>query len=196
MRSFKADPYWAKPCLGYHVQARPNRATLSALADLQHTIAAASPVPLHLIPTAAMHVSVVTLISARADDRKKEAAWSKLSNSMVVELETMVREPLSISMTFRSLKFTSQAVIVSTDVQPAKFASLRSSFAALLDDLNLPASAYDQTHVTISRFAEDTQVQEHTIAAIEQSFVELSAEFDELLFVRERQYPSLLIDRL
>lgn len=196
MRVFEADSRWAKKCVGYHIQARPDQATIDALLRVQCDVAAAFPSELHLVPPSAMHVTVVTLVAPQPISDVAEANWRKISAKMGKELVELACQKSPVSVVFPRVQFTTQAVLVATNAQPGLFAEIRTRFGTLLESLGLPTRRYDQTHVTIARFAKAGTVEQGVLEWIEQTHLELRGDFDAVRLIRELRYPSLEIEEI
>lgn len=137
--SLEADRFWARQCLGFHIQARPLSVTAKNLVALQRRLLAASPVTLLPIPANALHISVFTLVSAHSQERSKEELWTTIRKAMSKEMVALAYAKEPIPVTFRRLAFTPKAVIVATEDQPEPFRTLRVHLGALLRSLDLHA---------------------------------------------------------
>lgn len=193
-----ADPLWRRPCLAYHVQARPDEALAGLIAAEQARLAAAFPIALHLIPAHALHCSVMTLIQPHGEAAGKEADWRRVRAAMGEDEDVarLVRAAGPVPVTLDRLRVARRAIIAWTPEQPPVFLELRARLAALLGRLGLPAPQYALTHVTIARYRQGGRVEGDAVAGIEASARPLGGTFPQLRLVRERIYPSLRLDPL
>lgn len=196
MRNLEADSLWGEVCLGYHIQARPDQTTIEALQLVQRQIAETTPVALHLVPPDSLHVSVVTLIAPQIELGAAESEWLRISKNLGRQLDELLCLAKPEPVLFPRLAFTPRALIVVTDSQPDVFSGLRLEYGKLFESIGLSARKYDQTHITIARFAEARSVDNSVLELIEREKIDLLGCFDAVRLVRERRYPSLEIDEL
>jgi hypothetical protein len=192
MPALEADPQWSMPCIGYHIQARPDQSSVSRLISLQRQIESSSRIALRVIPPGSLHLSVVTLIRAQPPSAIAEQQWMTISRSLDSELVTLARhaEPLSIVLT--GVAYTARAVIAFTEQQPDYLIEARSRFGDLLQSLGLAHSVYDRTHITIARYAENALLEGETTP----QQIHLEVQLASIGPVCERRYPSLEIEQL
>jgi hypothetical protein len=192
MRSLEVDERWGLPCVGYHVQARPDRDAITTLRRLQQTIMQASPVALNLIPADALHLSVATLVPAQPPSELAEKQWSRIQRDASRELAALPSEEVSII--FRSLAFTRHALVLVTRDQAATLLRARSRFGDLLTSHGIKYLEYNQAHITIARYAESITLDERAFRSTESTELAIKVEFEPSRLIRELRYPSLQVE--
>ena len=103
-------------------------------------------------------------------------------------------EPFAL--TFRHLRVCPRAIVVSAHPVPALLASLRARLRAALAGTSLPLRTYDLVHTTLGRFAAPGLLSARERHAIESIRLSLTYHVTGLRLVRERRYPSLVLDEL
>lgn len=195
MRRLRADERWGLPCIGYHIQARPDRDSTANLQRLQQDTARTSPVALNLIPADALHLSVATLVAAQSFSDDGELQWFQIEGDVRRKLAAVpTRKEFSIL--FPSLAFTKKAVIVLTRDQPAALREAREGFGEVLTSFGMERPQYDQAHITIARYAESAALDEAALSSIERDDLAVVVGFHPFRLVRERRYPSLQIETI
>lgn len=189
------DNDWGRECVAYHLQARPDAATIHALRDCQHLAAGRLPTELHTIPPEALHCTVFTLIPAATPMQKARRDWEGIEPLLAISVSDWRLEG-PVSLRFERLAFTPTAVIVATDSVPAEIQKTRRSLSALLQRANLPFPVYDLAHVTVARYAATHHVDGLPAGSLDPVVIDVGARFEEIRLVRERRYPSLDIEVL
>ncbi len=184
------------PCLGYHVQGRPDEAALDKILQLQRAVLATSPVALRLIPPEALHLSVITLISAEFPSDSICARWAEIEQAIGDVSVSSGREENGFSVTLDRLEFTNRALIIFTPKQPKWLLDLRRQFSEILRSIGHDAPSYDRSHITIARYAESAQIPVSALQTMEKLDSPVRTRFDNIRLVRERRYPSLAIHSL
>jgi len=195
MRTLHVDNRWGMECVGYHAQARPNTGTIAAIQTLQKDVTRRSPVPLHLIPASALHISVFTFLPAGPPSDRVDRAWREIHSALTSQGGCDLSQT-AMSILFQRIAFTEKAIILLTSEQPAVYVQMRTQFRTILESLNLDAPSYDQTHLTIARYAESGTIDDCAVAPIEEGAVDFLASFETVQLCRERLFPSLTADRL
>lgn len=191
-----ADPLWGQPCLAYDVQGQPDQMTRDTLADIQKRIAPLMPVPLNLVPAGALHMSIATLIPARAEAADKSALWLRIWGEIRSEFDAQIRQAEPFSLVFRRIDLMPDAIIIPTPEQPAIIRAVRARAAAMLERLGRPVPRYDRTHITLARYAASDRTEQDAIASIERDDLSLCVGFSRTRLVREDRYPSLDLTEL
>jgi hypothetical protein len=194
VQRLEIDERWGMPCIGYHIQARPDRPSMEKLLVLQQIAANASPVALRLIPRAAIHLSVMTLVPAQPPSEIAERKWVEVKKVMGARSTMLPRYEEGLSVIFTGMRYTERALILVTQDQPVWLTEIREALGELLTSLQLPAPSYNQTHITIARYAERADIDDAAIQLIDQVPVNLTAQFDAVKPICERRYPSLEIE--
>ncbi|MEH3037916.1 MAG: hypothetical protein PGN23_15740 [Sphingomonas adhaesiva] len=176
----EVDERWGCRCTGYHVQGRPDPASVDALLALQRRLAARSDVPLRLIPPAALHLSVMTMLPAFASIEGRDARWQRIATAW------RMKRPLlpAFSLVFHDAIFTHHALIVSTHDLPMLLVDVRRRLGEVMAAADEIAPTYDRAHITLARYARAGAMPQPVA-------IELRASIDTVRVVRERRYPSL-----
>lgn len=190
MRHLRADERWGLPCIGYHIQARPDYDSTANLQRLQQDTVRTSPIALNLIPADALHLSVATFVAAQSFSNDAELRWSQIEQDVRCKLAAVpTREEFSIL--FPRLAFTRKAVIVLTRDQPPALREARDGFGEVMTSFGMERPQYDQAHITIARYAESAALDEAALSSIERDDLAVAVGFHPFRLVRERRYPSL-----
>lgn len=189
-----ADDLWGKPCLAYHVQPTLRQETRAALADLQAALARRCPVPLHVAPPHALHVTIYALVPVK-DRFDKEGYWNSIAGPSFSLVERICRGRPPIELHFSRLKVTDVAVIAVAEDDSGLIKALREAIAEELPPPpGLKPLRYDLVHTTLARYRSSEPLRQAEIERIEQMPVSIRSHVERIRIVRETLFPCLEAD--
>jgi len=203
--SVQADEAWGQDCLGYAAQIdlceRPDfEAGEQVTRELLALHAKLSALDLSLAwrptPRPSAHVSVYTFIPGGWEHPDKHAVWADIAPRAASTLESACAGGAPFELTFRRVHVFPRAIVALAEAAPAFLTNLRACLRKALLGSLVPAPSYDVVHTTVARFAVSGVLSAPEVAAIESLSLSLSCRVTELRVVRERSYPSLVLDEL
>jgi len=186
---------WGQPCLAYNLQARLPASAIRALVEAQSSLRQLS-VPLHTIPTAALHVSVYAMVPVSWPDPPKEPFWREIQPSVREIVKQVESEFRLVELLFHSLRILPLAVIALAEDQTGIFGSVRDRLKGAVRHPALSGPSYNQIHCTLGRFSASGSIAAGEAAACAARWRAFSTPIADLTVVREKRYPSLEVDHL
>lgn len=182
------DSFWASRCTAFNIQADLDGSTVLAARRVGDALTAALPGQ-RLVPSAALHVSVLNLIHARSvePDPAKEATWKRNRSRWVTAVQEVAADTEPFAIAFSHVVPTPSGIVIAS-AECIEMLTLRRRLAAALGIQARPA---ELTHVTVMRFGPQPPDICLVRNALERFDIEIICRIDELRLVRELVYPSL-----
>jgi hypothetical protein len=189
MVQITADDIWGQPCLAYHVQPDLSDETRAALSALQQPIAERCPVPLHLAPSGALHVTLYALVLVKAEF-DKEAYWSSIEAPSRALLERLCTGRGAITLHFSQLRVMDTAVIAVAQETSGLIEAIRDGIADIIPPPpGHKPLRYDLIHTTLARYQASGMLPQESVEAIESLPVSVEARVGRIKIVRETVFP-------
>ena len=186
---------WGASCLAYNLQIDASAEAVDALVQLQQQLVRACDVPMHLTPAPSLHVSVYAIVPFHWHAPDKEAYWRRLAPTCLSALRALCATTAPTALCFSELRVTPQAVIVTARDETGLLKALRERLRSLTDPA-VPTPAYDLVHTTVARFAVSTELPDDMLRGMRALPVWFPLEVTGVHVVRERVYPSLVLDSI
>ncbi|PVE23054.1 hypothetical protein DC522_17695 [Microvirga sp. KLBC 81] len=191
-----ADDIWGEPCLAYHVQPDLLPETHTSLGELQESIAARWPVPLHFAPPEALHVTLYALVQVK-ERFDKEGYWSSIAEPCRALLEGLCSGHGPLSLRFSKLKVTDTAIIAVTTDETGLIAALREKIAdSIPPPPGLKPMRYNLIHSTLARYRTSDVVSDSVVEAVEAIPISIAAPVERLKIIRETLFPCQELDEI
>ena len=187
-----ADDQWNTDCLAFNLQALPSQSSIERIGGIQVEAAAALPGQ-NLVPTEALHISVLNLVHSRSAMTidEKMALWDGHAAGWISGIDTVMAGRGPIDVAFDRLVVGPSSIMVAASTSEA-IIDLRN---ALIDALALDVKAPELCHISIMRFTRNARIDaaRQAISKIDARFV---ARIDKVRLMREYVYPSLKVETL
>jgi 2'-5' RNA ligase len=186
----RLDGWWAQSCRAYNLHILPAPPAREALSRVQARLTRLEP-GLHVVPTAALHISVAWLLAVHADyERPKDELWATHGDAWTRQLARIASEIPPFRLRYGQVVATDSAIIA--------LASPRAPVNALREEVAHRVALPPQTrntaelvHTTLCRYQRPLTDPARLLAAIESTRVGAGTEVSELVISQERVYPSL-----
>lgn len=183
---FEADPLYGRPCESWQLQV--GLAGAAGLAAMQRAVATEG---LHVVPAAALHVTVLPLIGAdEVLAEEKAAVWARHAPAWRAAIAAACARAGPLRLRFGTLRVGARAVIAVDPGNP--LARLRGALGAACGLPERPARVPGITHATLLRVADPDRVRLPVVPSAPPVEVPVAA----LRLVRETVFPSLAFDVL
>lgn len=183
---FEADPLYGRPCESWQLQV--GLAEAAGLVAMQHAVGAEG---LHIIPAAALHVTVLPLIDAdEVLAEEKRVVWARHAPAWRAAIAAACARTGPLRLRFATLRVGARAVIAIDPGNP--LAGLRDALSAACGLPQRPARVPGITHVTLLRVADPDRVRLPVVPPAPPVEVSVAA----LRLVRETVFPSLAFEVL
>ncbi|MET0340997.1 MAG: hypothetical protein ABW252_08340 [Polyangiales bacterium] len=189
----QTDARWGSACLAYNVQIDLTPAALEAIVRLQQNLDRELQVPLHLTPAESMHVSVYAIAPYHWESPDKEAYWRDRRTACTDALSRSTATIAHACLAFTALRVLPRAVILVASDPGGQVAATRAALRAVSAP-DVPTPAYDLVHTTIARYAADRLLAPDAVQRAEAKPIRIASEVSAMRVVRERVYPSLVLD--
>jgi len=191
-----ADTIWGQPCLAYHVQPELSLETRAALGKLQAAIAERWPVPLHLAPPEALHVTLYALINVK-DHFDKEGYWRSIAEPSRALMENLCAGHGPLNLRFSRLKVTDTAVVAVATDETGLIERLRKTIAEIIPPPpGLKPMRYNLIHSTLARYRTADTIPDDVVQAVEAVPVSIAAPVPRLKIIRETIFPCQVLDEI
>lgn len=190
-----ADPRWGQPCLAYNVQIPVRGAAAQTFADVQTTLSRYLP-GLRPIPNESLHISLYGVIPVGWQSAAKETHWDQVSDQVSDTLERSSDAARAFSLTFDRVRVDPFAVIALAAEWPPVVDQLRQGLGAAARAAGVPGPSYSIVHCTLARFAHAADLSPALVAEVETTLMHAVVRVERFRLVRERVYPSLVLDVL
>lgn len=187
------DTRFATPCLSYNTQIDLHVDAVRALAALQTQVAARCDVRLHLLPASTLHVSVYAIAPFHWEAPDKEAYFQRVRPRCIAALRALCSERAPITLQYTQLRVTPHAIIVTAHDPSGLIEAMRQQLRDIAD-ADVPTPRYDLVHTTLARFAERGMLSADVLHDLTALPVSTCFTADAVRIVRERIYPSLVLD--
>jgi hypothetical protein len=162
--------------------------------EAQSSLSALS-VPLCVIPTPALHVSIYAAVPVSWPDSPKEPFWRQIQSSVQEIVRETADDFRSVELVFHSLRILPMAVVALAQDRTGVIRSVRARLKEACRHPSLSSPSYDQIHCTLARFAASSTIEEAEAIACQASWRPVATPVSALALVREVRYPSLAVAR-
>lgn len=191
-----ADTIWGQPCLAYHVQPELSPETQASLGELRETVAALWPVPLHIAPPHALHVTLYALINVK-DHFDKEGYWTSISEPCRALLDDLCTGHRPLELRFSQLKVTDTAIIATATDETGFIMRMRERIAELIPPPpGLQPMRYNLIHSTLARYRTADAIPDNVVQAVEAIPVSIAAPVPGLKIVSESIFPCQVMEQI
>ncbi|MCB8821608.1 hypothetical protein [Microvirga rosea] len=191
-----ADDIWGQECLAYHVQPDLSLETRASLKALQTALAERWPVPLHLAPSGALHVTLYALVQVKARF-DKEGYWSAIAEPCRALLESLCEGQGPLTLRFSKLKVTDTAIIAVATDETGLIATIRENIADLIPPPpGLKPMRYDLIHSTLARYRTSDVIPDSVMRDVEAIPVSIGAPVERLKIIRETLFPCQIVNEI
>jgi hypothetical protein len=154
------------------------------------------PVPLHLAPPEALHVTLYALIQVK-ERFDKEGYWRRIAEPCRALMESLCTGHRPLELRFSRLNVTDTAIIAVATDETGLIETLREKIAALIPPPpGLEPMRYNLIHSTLARYRTPDAVPDGIIEAVEAIPVSVIAPVDRLKIIRETLFPCQELDEI
>jgi len=190
------DELVGQACLSFQAQFSLPASARHALAELSRQIQGLVRSRLWIAPAESLHVTCHSLISPRDAFDGKEPCWDRMSARATEAVRRIEAEVPSFVIRFRAVRATDRAIIVLAGAEPS-VTSARAIFSRLVAPQETrPVLHYDTIHTTICRYIDPAGLPAELPQIVAGLRVDIRAEIDRLVLLRETVYPSLQTETL
>ncbi|WP_182920412.1 hypothetical protein [Nocardioides cavernaquae] len=188
------DPLWGTECLAFNLQVDLDNYATAAVEEVLDVLYPGLPTQ-HLVPSTALHISVLNIIRARSPNsrREKVAQWDRHQEHWLAAIDATANETTPFEIDLTELLPASSGVVAVARNCP-ELVDLRRRLASSmgLDTGPVP----ELCHATVMRFGPVVPKLAGLTQILDDLAIRVTTQVTALRTVRELVYPSLVRETL